>query len=201
MITAEQLKAIVPAIHDADLQKYLPWLQAEMNAYQINTPQRIGGFIAQCAHESINFSKVLEDITDAEAERNYGPASREGKNLANKTPGDGAKFKGRGLIQITGHGNYAWCSEDMFKDNRLMINPGLLEQPQFAVESACWFFSKAKPLNGVCDHPEDWTHLWSENGKTYTKFEWMTLLVNGTAMDGLAHREEFYQRARQVLSF
>jgi putative chitinase len=192
IINADQLKAIVPAIHQADLDKYLPYLQKELPTYRIDTPQRIGGFIAQVALESANFSAVREFANGREYEGR--------KDLGNTTPGDGEKFKGRGLIQVTGRGNYAWCSESLFKDNRLLINPPLLEQPQFAVESACWFWTTVKPLNAIADHPEDWTHIWDHNGKTYTKIEWMTLLVNG-GQNGLAEREAFYNLARQVLGF
>ncbi len=191
-ITQDQLKAIVPAIKDADMAKYLPWLQTELPVYRIDTPQRIGGFIAQVAHESASFSAVREFASGKEYEGR--------KGLGNTQIGDGEKFKGRGLIQITGRGNYAWCSEDLFKDNRLLINPALLEQPQFAVESACWFWTTAKPLNAICDHPEDWVHIWDHDGRTYSKVEWMTLLVNG-GQNGLTERVSFYQRARQVLNF
>src|ERR1700761_9555820 len=125
VLTAEQLKAIVPAIHPDDLAKYIPLLQTELVAAHIDTPQRVGGFIAQVALESANFSAVKEFASGKEYEGR--------KDLGNTQVGDGEKFKGRGLIQITGRGNYNWCSQDVFKDNRLLQNPAMLEQPQFAV--------------------------------------------------------------------
>lgn len=192
ILTEDQLKAIVPAIHQDDVDKYLPWLQTELPVYHIDTPQRIGGFLAQIALESDNFRAVKEYASGQEYEGR--------RDLGNTTPGDGVKFKGRGLIQITGKGNYSWCSEGLFKDNRLLINPGMLEQPQFAVESACWYWTTAKPLNAICDHPEDWVHIWDHNGKTYTKIMWMTLLVNG-GENGLAERTANYERARKSLNF
>lgn len=191
-LTAEQLKAIVPQIKQADIDKYMPFLQTELPVYHIDTPARIGGFIAQVAHESAYFSAAREFASGKEYEGR--------KDLGNTTPGDGERFKGRGLIQVTGRGNYGWCSQSLFKDNRLLISPPLLEQPQFAVESACWYWTTVKPLNAVADHPEDWSHIWDHSGKTYSKIEWMTLLVNG-GQNGLAERVAFYNRARQVLGF
>jgi putative chitinase len=200
ILTAEQLKAIVPNIRQDDLDKYMPYLLKELPTYHIDTPSRIGGFVAQVAHESGSFRAVREMISDVDAEKQYGIGKAVAKQLGNVTIGDGGKFKGRGLIQVTGRGNYTWCSESLFKDNRLLINPTLLEQPQFAVESACWFWTTVKPLNAIADHPEDWSHIWDHNGKTYSKIEWMTLLVNG-GQNGLAERVSFYNRARHVLGF
>lgn len=191
-ITAEQLKEIVPAIKQANVDKFLPYLQVYMPKFGIDTPQRIGGFIAQVAHESANFAAVREFASGKEYEGR--------KDLGNTQAGDGERFKGRGLIQITGRGNYKWCSDSLFLDNRLLINPTQLEEPEVAVESACWFWAKAKPLNSVCDHPEDWTHVWDHNGKTYTKIMWMTLLVNG-GQNGIGERTANYYRAKQVLNF
>lgn len=191
-ITSDQLKAIVPAIKQTAIDTFLPWLQKLMPQYGIDTPQRIGGFIAQVALESANFSAVREFASGKEYE---GRA-----DLGNTSEGDGVKFKGRGLIQVTGKGNYKWCSRDLFSDDRLLNNPDLLTTPQYAVQSACWFWKVAKPMNVLCDQPEDYTHLWPHNGKTYTKIQWMTLLING-GQNGLAERTANYERARQVLNF
>lgn len=191
-MTAEQLKAIIPAIKQGAIDAYLPHLSTFMVKYDIITPRRIGGFIAQVAHESANFSAVREFASGA---------AYEGRaDLGNTQTGDGVRYKGRGLIQITGRGNYKWCSRDLFADDRLLETPDLLTTPQYAVQSACWFWKVAKGLNGVADHPEDWTHLWAHNGKTYTKFQWLTLLING-GQNGLAERQANYDRARQVLTF
>ncbi|HET6255879.1 MAG TPA: glycoside hydrolase family 19 protein [Puia sp.] len=186
------LQAIVPGITPGNLALYLPFLQQLLPHYHIDTPQRIGGFLAQVAEESINFSHVKELATGAEYEGR--------SDLGNIHPGDGVKYKGRGLIQITGRGNYQWCSKDIFADDRLLVNPDLLLQPEYAIQSACWFWTTAKPLNAVCDHPEDWTTVWHHNGKTYTKIQWMTLLVNG-GQNGIDVRTANYERARKVLNF
>jgi putative chitinase len=192
MITAEKLKAIVPGIKPAALDLFLPRLQAVLPKYHINTPQRLGGFIAQVAHESANFSAVREFAS--------GNLYEGRKDLGNTHPGDGPKYKGRGLIQVTGRGNYRWCSKDLFGDFRLEDNPDLLTTPDNAVLSACWYWTVVKPLNAICDHPEDWTHVWDKNKKTYTKVQWMTLLING-GQNGIAERTANYERARHVLGF
>lgn len=192
IITASELKEIIPAISEKALNTYISLLNTFMSKHHIDTPQRIGGFIAQVAHESANFAAVREYASGKEYEGR--------KDLGNVNPGDGEKFKGRGLIQITGRGNYKWCSESLFLDNRLLINPALLEQPDLAVESACWYWTVAKPMNAICDYPEDWTHVWGKNEKTYTKIGWMTLLVNG-GQNGLPERMANYERARKVLNF
>ncbi len=192
ILTAEQLKAIVPSIKQTAVDTFLPWLQKLLPQYGIDTPQRVGGFIAQVALESANFSAVREFASGKEYE---GRA-----DLGNTSEGDGVKFKGRGLIQVTGKGNYKWCSRDLFGDDRLLATPDLLTTPQYAVQSACWYWKVPKPMNAICDHPEDWTHVWPHNNKTYSKIEWMTLLING-GENGLTERTENYQRARQVLNF
>lgn len=191
-LTAEQLKAIIPAIKQIAIDAYLPHLNIFMPKYSIDTPQRIGGFIAQVGHESASFSAVREYAD--------GKAYEGRKDLGNTQEGDGVKFKGRGLIQITGRGNYKWCSQDLFRDDTLLKAPDLLTTPQYAVQSACWFWKVAKPMNAVADHPEDWTHVWDHNGKTYTKIQWMTLLING-GQNGLTERTANYNRARQVFNF
>jgi putative chitinase len=192
-LTSDQLRRILPEITTANLELYLPFLQTLLPHYHIDTPQRVGAFLAQVGEESINFSHVKELASGQEYEGRM--------DLGNKQVGDGVRFKGRGLIQITGRGNYTWCSRDIFADNRLLVNPDLLCRPEYAVQSACWFWTAAKPaLNAVSDHPEDWTTIWQHNGKTYTKIEWITLLVNG-GQNGIEERTKNYERARQVLGF
>jgi len=192
VITREQLQAIVPSIKPAALDTFLPHLQTLLPKYAIDTPQRLGGFIAQVAHESAGFSAVREFAS--------GNAYEGRKDLGNTEPGDGPRFKGRGLIQVTGRGNYRWFSKDVFEDARAVDNPELLTTPANAVLSACWYWTTVKPMNAVCDHPEDWTHIWEHNGKTYTKIMWMTLLING-GQNGIDERTANYLRARQVLNF
>lgn len=77
------------------------------------------------------------------------------KNLGNTEEGDGAKFKGRGLIQLTGRANYQKLSDALSVD--FIENPALLEEPMYAALSAGWFWA-SKDLNRYADE-HDWTGL------------------------------------------
>jgi putative chitinase len=191
-ISEADIVAILLKAKPADIAKYYPYLQTYMPKYGIDTAQRIGGFIAQTGEESVNYSAVLEFASGAEYEGN--------KNLGNVQPGDGVKFKGRGIIQITGRVNYSSCSLALFGDNRLLTTPELLEQPEWAVASACWFWKDVKGLNVIADMPEDWTKFSNHFQKTYTKIQWMTILING-GLNGFTERAYNYAAARRVLNF
>lgn len=160
--------------------------------YGIDTAARIGGFISQCAEESINFSTVLENDSGKRYEGR--------KDLGNTEPGDGPRFKGRGYIQITGRAMYRACSLHLFKDERLLDDPGLLCDAEYAAASACWFWRDIKGLNTIADKPEDWTHYSGTFKKTYNKIQWMTILING-GLNGFDERNYNYQAARKVLKF
>jgi putative chitinase len=193
MITSQQLKQIVPNIKTANLTIYTDAINAAFPKYDITTPERIRCFIAQIAHESASFNAVREYAS--------GEAYEGRKDLGNINPGDGVKFKGRGLIQVTGRANYKSCSLSIFKDETLIKRPELLEQPKYAVESACWYW-KSRRLNEICDNPDTWTHTVTKKDgtvHTYTKFQQLTRCING-GLNGYSERLAFYQRAKQVIS-
>lgn len=96
--------------------------------------------------------------------------------------GDGQKFRGRGLIQITGRRNYLACSRALFGDERLLHFPELLEQPQWAAESAAWFWL-SNGLNELADQDQ---------------FTAITRRING-GLNGLEHRQQLWAKARAVL--
>lgn len=187
ILTQIQLKAICPAISEKNLLTYIPLLNAGFEKYQVNTKERISCFIAQVAHESGSFKYVKEIAS--------GSAYEGRKDLGNINPGDGVKYKGRGLIQCTGRDNYQACSLYLFGGGKLLDRPEILEQPEFALKSAFWFWIKNK-LNDICDKPDDWTKEFKN--KTYSKFEWLTLRING-GQNGIAERKLFYEKARKVI--
>lgn len=141
--------------------------------FGITTPARVAGFIAQCQHESADFTVLQENLNySAKGLRGifgkYFPTDelakqyeRKPEMIANRVyanrmsngdeaSGDGWKFRGRGILQITGRANYTQCSRDLFGDDCLVEDPDLLRQAAYATLSACWFWYKNK-LNEICD--------------------------------------------------
>lgn len=140
MITREKLKACIPNATDTNIDKFLQPLIDTMNKYQIDTGPRMAAFLAQLIHESGSLKYVLE-IASGEA--------YEGRTgLGNTEPGDGKRFKGRGLIQLTGRTNYKLLSIALGID--FIENPKLLEEPKYAALSAGWFWNSRK-LNDLAD--------------------------------------------------
>jgi putative chitinase len=175
MITKQQLKSICSYARESNLDKYTPHLNLLMDKYEINTILRISHFIAQVAHESGSFNYCVEIAS--------GKAYEERKDLGNTSKGDGIKYKGRGLIQITGKSNYKEVSLDLFGNDSLLKNPEMLEQPPYAVESACWFWRKHN-LNILADNSDV---------KTITK------IING-GYNGLDNRILLFNRALKVIN-
>lgn len=106
------------------------------------------------------------------------------RNLGNTQPGDGWRFRGRGLIQITGRANYAACSKALYGDDAILLKePDILSEPDGAIRSACWFWNSRK-LNGHADRED---------------VDTVTRLING-GTNGLDDRRNRYARAKQVLS-
>lgn len=175
MIDLDQLRQVIPYAGDR-AAIFLAPLNAAMDAYQINTPARQAAFLAQVAHESGSLIYVREIAS--------GAAYEGRKDLGNTQEGDGRRYKGRGLIQITGRANYGACSAALFGDeNALLDNPELLELPANAAMSAAWFWSE-HGLNERADRGE---------------FERITKVING-GTNGLTDRLAFYARAQQVLA-
>ncbi|WP_415915391.1 glycoside hydrolase family 19 protein [Pseudomonas amygdali] len=175
-ITAQQLLQILPnAGQKAGV--FAPVLNTAMSKYQIVTPLRIAAFIAQVGHESGQLRYVREIWGPTTQQLGY-----EGrKDLGNTVPGDGSKYRGRGLIQITGRANYAECAEALGLD--LINHPELLELAQHAARSAAWFWHRAA-LNTLADKGD---------------FLTITKRING-GTNGLADRQALYARALEVLA-
>ena len=187
-ITKNQLKQISSDISDKNLEIYTPLLNEAFKKYEINTTERISCFLAQILHESGSF-KYVKEIASGKA--------YEGRlDLGNTQVGDGVKFKGRGLIQTTGRTNYRKVSLFLFKDERLLESPEILEDPKYALDSAC-FYWQDRNLNYICDKPNEWVTIYK--GKTYNKFKWLTIKING-GLNGIDERFKFYHQAKKVLS-
>jgi putative chitinase len=160
---------------DAYVRKIDPdWIEPIGEAclrFDIDTPERVVPFLANCAHESQSFTRLVESLhysgqrllavfpkyfTPEEAvefayddvrigERVYGGRMGNGS----EGTGDGYLYRGRGLLQITGRGMYAKCGRALGADLEGM--PALLEQPSFAALSAAWVWAEEKHCNTLAD--------------------------------------------------
>jgi putative chitinase len=199
MITSDILHALCPKTRDEILHGYVDPLNEIAAYYELTTPARLAGFLAQIIHESGSFNFTKENLNysakglrgvfskyfpdDATAEA----YARQPEKIANKVyanrmgngdeaSGDGFKFCGRGLIQLTGRTNYTKFAEavSMSLDDAIAY----LETPEGAVASAGWFWDN-NGLNDYCDN-DDFTGL--------------TKRING-GTNGLAERLALYNAA------
>jgi putative chitinase len=200
-ITKEQLEQLIPGNPYIDhwydaLSKLLP-------DYEINTPNRIAAFIAQCAHESANFTALHENLNyraetlckvwprlfpnmdvanqyahNAEAIANRAYGGRMGNG--DETTGDGYRYCGRGLIQLTGKDNYQSFADSL----QMSVEdvPAFLQTFEGAIQSACWFW-ESNNLNQFADSGDITT---------------MTKRINGGTL-GLEDRMNHYNKALQIL--
>lgn len=202
----EHLAAMIPTN-----KKVAMWHKAMLEIfpkYEINTPNRIAGFVAQCAHESTNFTTLEENLNYSEAQllkvfsRYFGPApKRNAKEYAKKPemianyvymdefrsskmgnvkPGDGWLFRGRGLKQLTGRENYTNFGKSigMTAEEAAVY----VATEKGAIESACWFWN-TKNLNAIADAGD---------------IVKMTKIINGGDI-GLADRKKRYDAAIAIL--
>lgn len=170
--------------------------------YNINTSQRVASFISQCAHESLNFTVLEENLNYSEQAllrvfpkyfRDRDPSSyaRKPEAIANivyanrmgnrsEKTGDGWAFRGRGVIQLTGANNYTAFSKYIGKS--IQDTTKYLGTKQGALESACWFWE----TNGINEAAD------TGDVKRVTK------IING-GYNGLEDRQKHYNHAMQVL--
>ena len=152
-------------------------LNTAMNHYQIVGLKRVAAFVAQIGHESGQLKYVKEIWGPTTAQARY-----EGRaDLGNTVAGDGSKYRGRGLIQITGRANYKACGEALALD--LINEPELLEKPQHACMSAAWFWA-SRGLSTLADAGQ---------------FDKITQRING-GQNGAADRQALYAKALKVLA-
>lgn len=169
---------IAAGVNPVLAETWIVSIRAVCTEFSINTPDRIAGFLGQCAHETGGF-RVLEENLNYSADGLAGvwpnrfavlgqdgkPTKAQGKNIPNKfalaiqrkpetianvvygnrmgngpiESGDGWKYRGKGLKQVTGKANHTNCGKDLGID--LVSNPELLLQPMYAARSAGWFWA------------------------------------------------------------
>lgn len=206
-LTKEMLGAMIPGNSKLDM-----WYDAIVEIfpkYDINTPERMAGFIAQCAHESNNFKSLEENLNYSESALNRvfgryfgtGGTKRNAKEYArnpekianyvymdefrkykmgNVKEGDGWLFRGRGLKQLTGRENYTKFGKTVGMTAEQAAEYVATEKG--AIESACWFWKTAK-LNAIADKGD---------------IVKMTKKINGGDI-GLADRTKRYNAAIEIM--
>jgi putative chitinase len=167
--------------------KWLEPLLKTFEKYEINTPRRQAAFIGQCGHESASFKVLRENLNysakgltatwpsrfpnieqamefERKPERIANKVYGGRADLGNTEDGDGWRFSGKGLIQLTGRNNFKTCGDALGVD--LVANPELLIEPEYAALSAGWFWNK-RGLNALADN-EDWNTITKRiNGGTH----------------------------------
>jgi putative chitinase len=200
ILRKEQLAKIIPG--NQYLDHWYRALEQALPDYDINTPSRVASFLAQCAHESGGFTALKENLnyravtlrkvfpkyfTDAAAEAFAGKqeaiANRVYANRMGNGPeesGDGFRYCGRGLIQLTGKNNYQNFADSI--ETPVEDIPEYLATFEGAVQSACWFW-ESNNLNVQADAGDIKT---------------MTRKINGGYI-GLEDRIKHYEHALHVL--
>ena len=203
-LTLEQLKQLLPK--NPYVEHWHEALAQLLPDYDINTPQRIAAFVAQCAHESGGFTALKENLNykaatlrkifpkyfpDDAIANQYASLPNKQEAIANKvyasrmgngdeSSGDGYRYCGRGLIQLTGKNNYQSFADSLEMDVEDV--PEYLATFEGAVQSACWFW-ESNNLN-----------QWADKGDILT----LTKRINGGTI-GLDDRIKHYQHALHVL--
>jgi putative chitinase len=211
---------VAAGVKQATAEKWVDAVVAACQEFSIDTPQRIAGFLSQCAHESGGFERLQENLNYS-ADGMAGiwpkrfavmgpdkkPVKKDGKNQPNKfalalhrkpemianvvysnrmgngptESGEGWKYRGRGLKQLTGKDNHRACGEGLAVD--LVANPDLLLEPTYAARSAAWFWATNK-CNNFADSGD---------------IEGLTKRING-GLIGIEDRKKRYANAVRSLS-
>jgi len=200
ILTKDQLKQMVKNPY---IDHWYDALEQLLDDYEINTPQRVAAFIAQCAHESGNFVFIKENLNYKAASLRkvfpkYFPSDELAAQYANKpemianrvyanrmgngdeASGDGYRYCGRGLIQLTGKDNYTFFAGSL--DISVEEAAEYLTTFEGAAQSACWFW-ESNNLNALADKGDILT---------------LTKRINGGTI-GLEDRIKHYNHALHVL--
>lgn len=189
-------------VSERDAHKWLPYLNEALLKYDIDTPFRQAGFISQVCHESGNLQFVVENLNYSVAglqkvfskyftKKLAEEYERQPERIANRVyanrmgngdeqSGDGWKYRGRGLIQLTGKTNYMLFMMEV--NNEALIKPNSVAEPDLACESAAWFWNR-NDLNSFADKQD---------------VRGMTRKING-GFNGLEDRQIKYNKVLATL--
>lgn len=209
MISAGQLQEILGCTAELAAE-YAPHINKHTPAYGIDTPKRLAMWVAQVGHESARLSRLSENLnyssegllatwptrfsnTIARAlARNPEAIANHvyGGRLGNTREGDGWKYRGRGLIQLTGYSNYR--AYQTHSGDPVTVRPDLLERPEYAVKVACWYWQVSR-LNAFADTGDilGCSALINTGRSTTAR----------SGVHGIEDREELYQKALTVLGW
>jgi putative chitinase len=191
VITADHLASIAGQ-RTPLLPGLVEWINQTCPLYQIDTPQEYAHFLAQACHETDHFKTLREYAS--------GTAYEGRVDLGNTRPGDGVKFRGRGIFQTTGRANYTQLG--LKKGNRdIFVNsPELLEQPEYAVWSACEYWL-TRNLNDVANHADGdiLKKKYRGNVIDVSPIEFISITING-GYNGMDDRKKYYARAKSILT-
>lgn len=205
LLNAAKLRQVMPSVTEADV--WVDCLLPAMTRFDVNTKARLAAFLAQLAHESGEFQRLVENLnysaaglhktfktrfpTLADAQ----PFAHQPEKIANlvyanrlgngnTASGDGWRFRGRGLIQTTGRTNYHDTGHGIDVD--LVADPNLLAVDKHTAALAAGFFWRSHGLNALADSgdPEDFARI--------------TRKING-GLNGQPQRVAFWQRAKAAL--
>ena len=201
-IEASQILTISPNCNQEVADGLAQCLPAVLEKYSISTPLRVAHFLAQTAHESAGFTHFVENLDySASGLENTFPKefrtvkaadyARNPEKIANRVyanrmgngdeaSGDGWKFRGRGMIQLTGHENYDAFSNHSGKD--AIQDPDLLSEVEGAAESAAWYWLE-RDINKPADEDD---------------VVMVTKLINGGTL-GLDERKHLLEIAKRVV--
>ncbi|WP_341674938.1 glycoside hydrolase family 19 protein [Niveibacterium sp. SC-1] len=206
-MTPDSLRQILPlAASRADL--YAPHIAAAQAEFDIPQGRALAMFIAQVGHESSQLRRVEENLNYTSAQRLIEVFGKRFSDIADaqhylgqperianrvyagrfgngpEASGDGWRYRGRGLIQLTFADNYAAAGRTLFGDPKVLLqNPDRLTLPEIATRAAGWYWHDRK-----CGAP-------AAAGDVRA----VTRLINGAALASLAEREQLYARACKVL--
>lgn len=199
--TKEHLEDILKG--NKEIDAWYKTISQILPKYDIDTPERVAGFLAQCGHESVNFTRLEENLNYSADGLNkifpkyFQRAGRDAKEyhrqpekianvvyggrMGNNSPGDGWRYRGRGPLQLTGHDNYAAFGKTLNKSASQVAE--YMSTRGGALESAAWFW-KTNNLNSYCDKGD---------------IVGMTKRINGGTI-GLEDRKKHYEHSIEVLS-
>lgn len=178
-MTRDQFKRTA-SLSDALVERWYDAFIAALAEFDIDTPARIAAFIAQTSHETLGFTLTRELWGPTPAQRRYEPPSVKARDLGNVNAGDGRRFLGRGLLQITGRANYKACGKALGID--LEATPELLEREPLAARASAWWWHR-HGCNEIADQGD---------------FIALTKRING-GLTGLEDRMRRWRIAKEAL--